>query len=133
MRHILLDTHAWVWSLTGQARLSASAVAAMEQAETVFVSAISLFEIGQKVRLGKWPEMAPFLDRLIALADEQGARLVELSPQASLLAATLPWEHRDPFDRIIGATAITRGLALVSADLVFDDLAHVPRWPGRVW
>jgi len=133
MKHVLLDTHAWTWSMTDDARLSAAAVVTMEQAEAVFVSAISLFEIGQKVRLGKWPEMKPFVDKLIALADEQGARLVEVSPQASLLAATLAWEHRDPFDRIIAATAITRGLALVSADPVFDDLATAPGWPGRVW
>ena len=119
--------------MTGDMRLSAAAVAAMERAEAVFVSVISLFEIGQKVRLGKWPEMAPFLDQLIALAGEQGARLAELSPEASLLAATLEWQHRDPFDRIIGASAITRGLALVSADPAFDGLTNMPRWPGLVW
>jgi PIN domain nuclease of toxin-antitoxin system len=133
MKQVLLDTHAWAWSMTGDARLSAAAITAMEQAEAVFVSAISLFEIGQKVRLGKWPEMQPFLDKLIVFADEQGARLVELSPEAGLLAATLEWAHRDPFDRIIGATAITRGLALVSADAVFDGLAKMPRWIERVW
>ncbi|MDR0250887.1 MAG: PIN domain-containing protein [Burkholderiales bacterium] len=77
--------------------------------------------------------MASSLGKLIALADEQGARLVELSPQASLLAATLEWEHRDPFDRIIGATAITRRLVLVSADPAFDGLANASKWPGRVW
>ena len=104
-----------------------------EQAETVSISAISLFEIGQKVRLGKWPEMEPFLNRLIVLADEQGGRLVELSSEASLLAATLEWSHRDPFDRIIGATAITKGLTLISADTVFDSLIDTPKWPGRVW
>lgn len=133
MRHVLLDTHAWAWSMTADARLSSAAIAAMEQAETVSISAISLFEIGQKVRLGKWPEMEPFLDRLIALANEQGGRLAEVSPEASLLAATLEWPHRDPFDRIIGATAITRGLTLISADTVFDTLAGQPNWPGRVW
>ena len=133
MRHILLDTHAWVWSLTGDARLSPVATAAMEQAETVSISAISLFEIGQKVRLGKWPEMEPCLGRLVALAGAPGGRLVELSPEASLLAATLDWAHRDPFDRIIGATAIRKGLALVSADTVFDTLTVEPKWPGRVW
>jgi PIN domain nuclease of toxin-antitoxin system len=77
--------------------------------------------------------MEPFLGKLVALADEQGTRLVELSPQASLLAATLPWEHRDPFDRIIAATAITRGLALLSADPAFDSLVNVPKWSGRIW
>ncbi|WP_404400858.1 type II toxin-antitoxin system VapC family toxin [Pelagibacterium halotolerans] len=133
MRHVLLDTHAWAWSLTADARLSPAATTAMEQAETVSISAISLFEIGQKVRLGKWPEMVPFLDGLIALAGEQGGRLLELSPEASLLAATLDWVHRDPFDRLIGATAITKGLVLISADTVFDSLAGGPGWPGRIW
>jgi PIN domain nuclease of toxin-antitoxin system len=117
----------------GDARLSAPAIAAIEQAETVSISAISLFEIGQKVRLGKWPEMALFLDRLISLAQEQGGRLMEVSPEASLLAATMTWDHRDPFDRIIAATAITRGLVLVSTDAAFNALAGMPKWPGLVW
>lgn len=133
MKHILLDTHAWAWSLTADTRLSAAATATMEQAETVSISAISLFEIGQKVRLGKWPEMEPFLSRLIGLADEQGGRLVEVSAEASLLAATLEWAHRDPFDRFIATTAITRGLTLISADTAFDALAAEPSWPGRAW
>lgn len=133
MRYVLLDTHAWTWSLTADTRLSTAATAALEQAETVSISAISLFEIGQKVRLGKWPEMHPFLDRLILLAGEQGGHLVAVSPDASLLAARLEWEHRDPFDRIIAATAITRGLPLISADRAFDGLAGEPKWPGRIW
>lgn len=133
MKHILLDTHTWVWSLTAEARLSAAATDAMEQAETVSISAISLFEVGQKVRLGKWPEMEPFLSRLIGLAAEQGGRLVEVSAETSLLAATLEWGHRDPFDRFIAATAITRGLTLISTDSAFDTLTTNPSWPGRFW
>lgn len=133
MKHLLLDTHAWAWSMTADARLSATAITAIEQAETVSISVISLFEIGQKVRLGKWPEMAPFLGRLISLADEQGGRLIEVSPEANLLAAMMEWEHRDPFDRIIAATAITRGLQLVSMDAAFKSLADMPKWPGLVW
>lgn len=133
VKHVLLDTHTWAWSLTGDARLSASATAAMEQAETVSISAISLFEIGQKVRLGKWPEMEPLVSRLIGLSGEQGGRLLDTSPHASLLAAMLTWEHRDPFDRLIAATAITRGLPLISADAAFDALAGQPQWPGRIW
>jgi PIN domain nuclease of toxin-antitoxin system len=56
-----------------------------------------------------------------------------VSPEASLLAAVMEWEHRDPFDRIIAATAITRGLALVSADAAFNRIADLPKWPGLVW
>lgn len=133
MKHVLLDTHAWIWSLTGDARLSPSAIVAVEQAETVSICAISLFEIGQKVRVGKWPEMEPFLQRLIGLANEQGGQLVEVSAEVSLLAATLVWQHRDPFDRLIAATAMARGLTLISADIAFDALVTEPSWPGRIW
>lgn len=133
MSDVLLDTHAWAWSLTADPRLSPAATAAIGQAGTVCISAISLFEIGQKVRLGKWPEMAPFLDRLTGLAAEQGGQMLDLSPQASLLAATLDWSHRDPFDRIIVATAISKGLTLVSADAIFDTLPDTQKWPGRLW
>ena len=105
----------------------------MRQAETVSISAISLFEIGQKVRLEKWPEIAPYLDQLISLATQQGARLVKISPEASLLAATMPWDHRDPFDRIIAATAITNGLMLVTKDSAFHALAGTSGWPGIIW
>ena len=130
---LLLDTHAWAWSLTGDSRLSPAAIQAMQSADSVAVSVISLYEIGQKVRLGKWPEMVLFQDRLIALADRQGARFLPLSPEASLMAATLEWDHRDPFDRIIGSTALTAGLRLVSADPCFDTLRERKDWPGRIW
>lgn len=133
MTPVLLDTHAWAWSLTADPRLSTAAVDAMGQAETVCVGAISFFEIGQKVRIGKWPEMVPFLDRLVSIADEQGAWVVDLSSEIALLAAGMEWDHRDPFDRIIAATAIVRGLALVSADVVFDTLPNFSKWRGRVW
>lgn len=77
--------------------------------------------------------MAPFLDQLIPLAEEQGGRLLEVSLETSLLAATLAWDHRDPFDRIIAATAITRGLQLISTDSAFAASAVMQKWPGLVW
>ncbi len=52
MKTVLLHTHAWAWSLTGDQRLSRNALNAMSPAETVLVSAISFFEIAQKARLG---------------------------------------------------------------------------------
>lgn len=133
MRHVLLDTHAWAWTLTGDSRLSASASRAIENADSVAVSVVSLFEIGQKIRLGKWPEMAPFVNRLIPMAREQGGRLLALTAEASLLASSLNWAHRDPFDRFLGATAIMEGLSLVSADLCFDSLSGQPGWTNRIW
>lgn len=88
----------------------------------MLVSPISFFEIGQKVRLGKWPEMEPFLHRLPSLLEQQGGGVAELDPSVCLQAATMPWPHRDPFDRLLAATAIHNNLPLISADIVFDGI-----------
>lgn len=61
MTAVLLDTHAWVWSLDADDRLSAPARTAIAAADSVFVSPITFFEIAQKVRIGKWPEMERFV------------------------------------------------------------------------
>lgn len=132
LSHVLLDTHVWAWSLTAKQRLSTAAIAAIDAAETVSISAISLYEIGQKVRLGKWPEMAPSVLALTGIAQRQGLHMLDVSPQICLNAAVLRWDHRDPFDRIIGVTAQMESLVLVSADAAFDELSMFG-WTGRVW
>ncbi|MFN8611494.1 MAG: type II toxin-antitoxin system VapC family toxin [Vulcanimicrobiota bacterium] len=125
MKGILLDTHTWAWSLTGDSRLSEKAAGAMLQSDNVFVSPISFFEIGQKVRLGKWPEMQPWVDNLPSLLEEQGGSIADLDPLVCLTAGTMTWEHRDPFDRLLAATSFRYGLPIVSADTAFD--GFVPR------
>jgi len=124
---VLLDTHAWAWSLTDYERLSLKARASIEQAHSVLVSPISFFEIAQKARLGKWPEMAPLIDRLPAILDEQGGGVAALDPSICTTAGMLQWSHLDPFDRLIAATAMRYNLPLISVDGVFDGLV------GRLW
>lgn len=130
---VLLDTHAWAWALTASARLSPRAIACLSDAEAVFVSPISFFEIGQKIRLRKWPQMEPFAARLPDLLREQGGQTAALTAPICLEAALLDWACRDPFDRILAATALALGLPLVSTDVVFDELAGDARWRGRLW
>lgn len=120
MTAILLDTHAWTWSLSADIRLTPIARAAIARAELVLVSPISFFEIAQKVRLGKWPEMAPFVDRLGAILAEQGGLAASFSPEICLRAGMMDWDHRDPFDRLILTTAQAMNVPLVSADAIFD-------------
>ena len=108
MKSVLLDTHRWVWSLAGDPRLSDRATSAMLRAETVLVNPISFFEIGQKVRLGKWPEMAPFVGDLPALLERQGGGVAGLDQGICLRAAIMDWAHRDPFDRMLAATALRK-------------------------
>jgi PIN domain nuclease of toxin-antitoxin system len=133
MTSVLLDTHTWAWALSNDARLSAQARVAMTEADVVFVSPVSLFEIGQKVRIGKWPEMSPYVIQLPSFISEQGALVAALTPDVALFAAVMNWTHRDPFDRLLAATAIHTKAAIISADAVFDELAGTEGWRGRVW
>ena len=127
MTSVLLDTHAWTWSLTGDDRLSPRALAAIGDADTVFVSPIIFFEIAQKVRIGKWPEMVAFIDQLPGLLHSQGGVVAALGPSICLEAGMMDWAHRDPFDRLLAATARQGTHLLVSADTVFDGTVT------RVW
>jgi PIN domain nuclease of toxin-antitoxin system len=119
---VLPDTHTWAWSLAGDDRLSQAAVAAIKVADTVLVSPISFFEIAQKVRLGTWPEMEPFVDQLAGLLEEQGGSVAGFDPSVCIAAGMMAWTHRDPFDRLLAATAMRYNLPLVSADSAFDGI-----------
>ncbi len=127
MTAVLLDTHAWSWSLTADPRLSAPALAAVAAADAVLVSPISFFEIAQKVRLGKWPEMEQFADRLPALLAEQGGLVARFDPEVCVAAGLMAWDHRDLFDRLLAATARLQAVPIVSADSAFDAVVR------RVW
>ena len=121
MSSVLLDTHAWVWSFANDALLSSRARTAIREADTVYVSPISFFEIGQKVRTGRWPEMQGRVKELPAMLKEQGGSIATLTPEICLNASTMNWEHRDPFDRLIVSTALALDVALVSKDSAFED------------
>ncbi len=127
MTAILLDTHAWGWSLAGDERLSQPALSAIAAADAVLVSPISFFEIAQKVRFGKWPEMEPFVGQLAQLLGDQGGSVAGFDPAVCIAAGTMAWTHSDPFDRLLAATAMRYNLPLVSADAVFDGVVT------RVW
>ena len=128
MGPVLLDTHAWAWALANEALLSPRAKAVVASSDAVHVSPISFFEIGQKVRLGKWPEMEPFVDRLADLLREQGGIAAPLTPEICLEASIGAWTHRDPFDRIIAATARRMEVPLVSRDPAFAGMGVTCVW-----
>jgi PIN domain nuclease of toxin-antitoxin system len=122
---LLLDTHIFLWSAAGSASLKASARRMIQEADAVFVSAASLWEIAIKTRLGKL-EADP--DALVAAIDESG--FVELPVRAVHAAgvAKLPAIHKDPFDRLLIAQSIAEPLRFLTADTVlkgYGDLVAV--------
>lgn len=125
---LLLDTGPLAMVILGSDRMTKTAVEAILSADEVMVSVISFYEIGQKVRIGKWPEMAPFVGELEVLTTKRGVTIAPLSASVSLRASLLDWSHRDPFDRMIAAVAFQEGCAVVSPDAAFDAVGV-----ARVW
>lgn len=126
MTPLLLDTCALLWMGSDPSALSARARAAMGQPGAVlFVSAISAWEIGVKQKRGKLTlpaEAARWFPSAIALF---GIEVVDMDDRIALHAAALEWDHRDPADRIVVATALSRGMSVVTADTVIAHYAPV--------
>jgi len=128
VKAVLLDTNAFAMALTDDPRLPGPARTVLGGAARVAVSVMSLYEIGQKVRLGKWPEMAAHLSGLEDRARRDGYDLISLTAAAALQASVMDWPHRDPFDRMIAAVAGQERLPLVSSDAAFDVLTLERIW-----
>lgn len=100
----LLDTHSFLWFLTDNPRLGASArTVIMEETTTLFLSIVSLWEMAIKVSIGKLVLAEP----LAALIPEQ-LRVNDITPlgvnvEHAVAVAKLPFHHRDPFDRLLVA------------------------------
>jgi PIN domain nuclease of toxin-antitoxin system len=124
---LLLDTHAFLWWVADDARLSARARRAIAR-EPCVLSVVSCWEMAIKVSLQKLDVPLP-LDRFIgAQLELNGFGLLPIGIEHTAAAATLPFHHRDPFDRLLAAQALREQLSIVSADKVFRKYAV-----KRVW
>lgn len=109
---LLLDTRAILWWASNSPRLGASRQAIIE-ASRVHVSVVSLFEITVKIGIGKLQvDLGMLSDSLRA----DGFETLPIADYHLLAQLTLPLLHRDPFDRLLIAQAMTEQLALVSDD-----------------
>ncbi len=116
MSDLLLDTHAAIWWWTGLPRLTATARMAIESAKTISVSAISALEITIKYRIGKLHVLGDPAVNYGPLMERNGFIALDITGTDALRAGLLPGDHRDPFDRLIAAQALDRGLTVVTCD-----------------
>ncbi|WFU05689.1 type II toxin-antitoxin system VapC family toxin (plasmid) [Rhizobium sp. CB3171] len=123
---VLLDSHAVYWWTIGSDRLSIKARSLIEdKMNTVLVSAVSFYELDNKMRLKKL-DLKP--QELRAAVAASGLQTLAISDLHAELAASFDWDHRDPWDRILAAQTRLEHCALMSTDLVFDAILH-----ERVW
>lgn len=125
----LLDTHALLWWLTDDGRLSAQALAIIKSPRnTVWVSPASGWELATKLRLGKLPGAERVLPKLPALIEEARLRVLPITLAHALNAGSLKHAHRDPFDRMLVAQAVAEHMTLVTSDPACKALGAETAW-----
>ena len=126
---LLLDTHAFLWWLAGDAKLSRRARAAIAAPdEDVLVSAASAWEIATRHRLGKLPGVAGIVTDLAAAIASQAFTQLPITIVHAQRAGMLLGQHRDLFDRMLVAQARSEDLVLVSNEKVFDSFGVNRLW-----
>jgi PIN domain nuclease of toxin-antitoxin system len=118
---LLLDTHIFLWFIMGSSNLSVHSRDLIEDvANQKFLSVASLWEIAIKSSLGKLILSAPFDTLIPQQLSLNGFELLNIEINHTAVVATLPFHHRDPFDRLLIAQAMVEKMPLVSVDAAFD-------------
>jgi PIN domain nuclease of toxin-antitoxin system len=125
---LLLDTHAFIWWDASDPQLGGAArVAIANPRNRVFVSAASVWEISIKSTKGK----LRFIGSPARAVLQNGFLPLAIESQEAEAAGTLDWKHSDPFDRVLVAQAITRGMTLIHADTIIADFRSVAQLWAR--
>jgi PIN domain nuclease of toxin-antitoxin system len=125
----LLDTHVFVWFIAGEERLSRTVRELLRDRENeILISVASLWEIAIKHSLGKLDLERPFAELIPEQLDRQGIGILPLELKHLAEVDRLPFHHRDPFDRMIAAQALSEGVPVISVDAALD-----PYGVNRIW
>jgi PIN domain nuclease of toxin-antitoxin system len=116
---LLLDTHTLIWWAHDRPIAPDAAVAIRAAENSVVVSAVSIWEAGIKIQIGK---LELEVD-LAAGSPEHGCEPLAVTFDHAVAAGRLPPHHGDPFDRMLVAQAQLEGLTIVTRDPVFDRYA----------
>ncbi len=118
---LLVDTHAFVWAVLEDRKLSQSARQTwLDDTNELLISPASLWEIAIKVGLGKLALKRPFEEFFATELTGNRLELLPILPSHASRVAELPHHHRDPFDRLLVAQALCENVPLLSADAALD-------------
>jgi PIN domain nuclease of toxin-antitoxin system len=126
--NLLLDTHALIWFVAGDRRLGRAARAAMEQEQArLLVSAASVWEMAIKAARGRLVLPYP-VARYLADRIEEGYAVLRVDGSHAAAVEHLPCHHRDPFDRLLIAQALSERLPVITRDRVFKKYGVEAIW-----
>jgi PIN domain nuclease of toxin-antitoxin system len=117
---LLLDTHALIWWMEEEQNLSSRARLAVQNPENrILISAVVAWELAIKVKTGKFSP-ASLIEKLSWSLEQEAFSEVAITIEHATRAGSLPLHHRDPFDRLLVAQALSLGVPIVSADRILD-------------
>jgi PIN domain nuclease of toxin-antitoxin system len=115
---LLLDTHAFLWFVTADRRLSRAARAALERDDAqLCLSAASVWEMAIKSSLGRLV-LPTSLEQYVADKVAEGFQVLPIDWRHAAAVERLPFRHRDPFDRLLAAQSLLDRIPIVSRDRV---------------
>lgn len=125
---LLLDTHTFLWFIEGNPQLNGHARQLIEDIENErLLSIASLWEMSIKASLGKLKLKLTFPDMVRDHVGGNAMKLLHISPEHLDIVRSLPFHHKDPFDRLIIAQSRTENIPVLSRDEVFDEYAGIQR------
>ncbi len=115
----LLDTHALIWFLEGDDRLSAKAKEIISDDNSdIYLSMASLWEMAIKISLAKL-NLSQSLEQVIETIEKQSILLLSVKPTHLMSLINLPFVHRDPFDRLLISQVLTEKMEFISNEALF--------------
>jgi PIN domain nuclease of toxin-antitoxin system len=128
----LLDTVVWLWSLGSTDRINKHGLEILQSGEEeIYFSAVTAWEVSIKASLGKLRLPAPPRVCVLNFAEKQGLRPLSITQLHAVKVYDLPSYHRDPFDRLIIAQALTEDMAILTADRYFERYPVNVVWCGK--
>jgi len=116
----LIDTHIFIWFVENLPNLRQTARKLIENNKSeIFISIASLWEISIKTSIGKLQMNRKFED-IVDVLSENSIEILPITFAHTLENNQLPFNHRDPFDRIIISQAIIENMDFISSDVIFD-------------
>ena len=129
---LLIDTHAFLWFIEGDPQLSVNARQLIEDEDNaIWLSIASVWEMAIKFSIGKLTALDASRPFSVQISDQLAHNSISVLPITlphAFQVASLPFHHRDPFDRLIAAQCLVESLSLLSVDAIFDVYGVARLW-----